>query len=266
MEKRFSRSPSRSPPWSRFSRSSSGSSSSSRSTSPSKKLYVDQEMQIKYDFLDALANSTLYYIQPGIYSKLGREGFIDYIIKQKTIDELHRDLVTNPDIYDSEISYIDKLYYKAERKLKRLKGQDKLVNRPAKNASFDDDEGNIYDPEKEREREELQKKSLKRVEKMVKEFEQSKEESNDWMKEYEGDQVAAEKWVKEYESSILDFFVTPMERQTIKTQIAKLIPEQKKFIVDVVMHSKALLGMKPEDQRKYVANFIKNMAKQYSKF
>ena len=109
-----------------------------------------------------------------------------------------------------------------------------------------------------REKEETKQRSQKRLEKMVQEFEEEKESK--WAEEYAKEQ--SDKWVKEYDKSILDFFISPSERQVIKQMIQKLIPEQKKMVVDMVMQSNAVLKMKPEEQRKYVSEFIRNLAKQ----
>jgi DNA-directed RNA polymerase beta' subunit len=192
---------------------------------------------------------------------MGREKFIDYLVREKLLRDIVYALTTNPDIYDDEIANINKRYYRALDKMEKL-GLTEITNSTFH--KFDEDEPKAEEEEK---LEELKKKSKKRVEKMVKEFEKSKGEGEKWAEEYEKEsKQEAEEWVKQYEKSILDFFISPSERQMIRTQLAKLIPEQKKFIVDMVLHSKALLSLDQEGRRKYVADFIKQMAKQTAKY
>ena len=76
------------------------------------------------------------------------------------------------------------------------------------------------------------------------------------------DTSIVDNWVKEFDASILDFFISPMERMVIKQQLKNLVMTQKKMISDMILHSKAFIKLSDEEQRKQLAGFIRNLAKQ----
>jgi hypothetical protein len=76
------------------------------------------------------------------------------------------------------------------------------------------------------------------------------------------DSSIVDNWVKEFDASILDFFISPMERMVIKQQLKNLVMTQKKIISDMILHSKAFIKLSDEEQRKQLAGFIRNLAKQ----
>jgi hypothetical protein len=236
----------------------------------------DQIDQIKYEVYRSLKDSTLYNYDPDNFKKLGREKFIEFLVREKNLSDVTDDLVTNPDVYLYEIAILDKLYASALIQMQNLMGyrnpSQLYRNVYEEDIDIDDDDFEEEEEEEEEnslrhkskkkleqkmkeeeEKEELKKKSQQRVEKMVKEFEEEKSVRE------------VKNWVKEYEKSIIDFFISPSQRQMIKAQIEKLVPEQKKFIVDMVLRSKAVLNLSPEEQRNYVSDFIRNLARQSSR-
>lgn len=226
--------------------------------------------KIAYEFLDELSNSTLYYLNPGLFQKLGREKFIREMIESNSLDKLYKMLVTNPDIYDSDIDEIQQSFKDAMKKLRKNKAfityndasYEELEQQERQKQEEEEYEKLWF--EKEREKEKAMKKTQKRVEKMVKEYQEEKE---DYGKEYEKEsKQESKKWVDEYDKTILDYFVNTRLKNAIRNYISKLVPEQKKFIVDMLMQSKNVLNMSTEERMKFVAQFIQSMAKQSSKY
>jgi hypothetical protein len=80
------------------------------------------------------------------------------------------------------------------------------------------------------------------------------------------DTSIVDNWVKEFDASILDFFISPMERMVIKQQLKNLVMTQKKMISDMILHSKSFMKLSDEEQRKQLAGFIRKQGGRPSKF
>lgn len=74
---------------------------------------ITEKINQKKQFMSKLGNSTLYYLSPSRFSKFGRERFIESISQDPdwNLDKIKFDLVCNPDVYDSEIRFINKVFY-----------------------------------------------------------------------------------------------------------------------------------------------------------
>jgi hypothetical protein len=65
-------------------------------------------MDIKINYLNQLSDRVLYDLDPKNSIKLDRNGLIRHLAETRDLDDIHLDIVTNPDIYDT--SYVDQLY------------------------------------------------------------------------------------------------------------------------------------------------------------
>jgi hypothetical protein len=216
--------------------------------------YGDQKLKqqaLKNSALN-LPDSILYMINPSKFQQLGRQKFSEYIATEMTANQVMNKIIYNEDMYADDVSTGRSIIRREFKKLmpgydpfsEKYYEEDKQVsNKEGDDYQEEYDEDELYD-EEENLKEEKEETQLEK-----------------WTEQYEEEQKTAEQWVNEYEKSILDFFVSPLERQMIQMHLKNLLLEQKKFIVEKVLDTKSLMNLSPEKQRKYVMDFIKTLAK-----
>jgi len=83
------------------------------------------EEQIKYYFLKNLDQSMISSILPEKFNKLKRRNFIDYLVKNWSLDDIVSELLINPDIFGDKhkLSLLNTLYEQTAKKLQSLYGK-----------------------------------------------------------------------------------------------------------------------------------------------
>jgi len=201
--------------------------------------------------MESLPNGILYMIDSLKLQKLGRQAFAEYISKEMTPNQVMNNIIFNEDMYEDDVKIGRNTIRREFKKL--LPGYDPFTEQyyESKGEEEESDEDDEYTPEEYNEDEIYGEEGNRKEEIQLEK----------WVEEYEDQNKTTEEWVKQYENSILDFFVSPSERQMIKNQLQNLLLEQKKFIVEKVLATKSLLNLNPENQRKYVMDFVKTLAK-----